>query len=310
MNIPLKKLSTYPAEILEVSHSTLNSYHSCPRKLEFAKLFKYNLRGRGTAGDAGNALHSAAGVYLQTKNKELAIWTLMFEYPIDLCSNPLWNWSLEATYAGLIQLMNYLDLHPELELAVIGDKQAVEVPFLINIHHNITDLMPVVYRGYIDFVFYDRLENKYKIVDLKGTTYDIKDIHAKWRWDSQCLPYALVLKRALDESVDSLDVEYLVTKVHLLESSIIPLEYYKSSDDIKEWTQDLLVDLMTINSYIQTQWFPRRSTSCIGFGKVCKFFDLCESRDLNTIKLMLSSKETKIEEKPFNPWITLDLEIA
>ena len=302
--------ATYPATELELSHSTLNSYHSCPRKLEFAKLFRYNLRTRGTAGEAGNALHAAAGVYLQNKNKELAIWTLMYEYPSDLCSNPLWNWSLEATYADLIQLMNYLDLHPELELAIIGDKQAVEVPFLINVKHNIKTLMPVVYRGYIDFIFYDRLENQYKIVDLKGTTYSIKDIYTKWRWDSQCLPYALVLKRALDESINSLDVEYLVTKVHLLESSVIPLEYYKSQEDIQEWTQDLLVDLMTINSYIQTEWFPRRSTACLGFGKVCSFFDLCESRNLSTVKLMLASKEVKQTARPFDPWITLDLEIA
>ena len=70
MNINPLPISIYPAIELEISHSTMQSYHSCPRKLEFAKLFKYNLRGRGTAGDAGNALHSAAGVYLQTKNKD------------------------------------------------------------------------------------------------------------------------------------------------------------------------------------------------------------------------------------------------
>ena len=308
MNI-LTQTSNYPATVLELSHSTVQSYHSCPRKLEFAKLFKYNLRGRGIAGDAGNALHYAAGVYLQTKNKQAAILELMLKYPIDLCSNPLWKWSLEATYAGLLKLITYIDLHPELELAIIDGKQAVEVPFLINIHHGIKDLMPVVYRGYIDFIFYDRLQNQYKIVDLKGTTYDIKDIHAKWRWDSQCLPYALVLKRALNQDIKDLDVEYLVTKVHLLESEIIPLEYYKSEQDIQEWTQDLIVDLTAIKTYIQTQWFPRRGASCIGFGKVCKFYELCESRNLATIKLMLSSKEVKKTERPFEPWITLDLEI-
>lgn len=302
-------MNTYPAEILELSHSTLQSFHSCPRKLEFAKLFNYNLRGRGTAGEAGNSLHAAFGDYLQFHDRDQAIWILMLNYPIDLCSNPLWNWSLEATYAGLIQVMNYADLHPELELAVIGDKQAVEVPFLINIHHNIEGLMPVVYRGYMDFIFYNRLDNTYKVVDLKGTTYEVKDYVAKWRWDSQCLPYAIVLERALDKEISTLDVEYLVTKVHLLESTVKQLEYTKSEQEIQEWTQDLIVDLMTIKTYIQTKWFPRRGASCIGFGKVCKFYDLCESRDIDTLKLMLASKDVKQTQREFVPWITLDLEI-
>lgn len=304
-----KPLSQYPVDVLELSHSTLNSFHSCPRKLEFAKLYGYNLRTRGTAGEAGNALHEAAGVYLQTKDKQLAIMKLLEKYPIDLCSNPLWNWSLEMTYGGLIKLINYLDLHPELELAKIAGKKAVEVPFLINIQHNIKNLMPVVYRGYIDFIFYNRLENRYKIVDLKGTTYSIADIHAKWRWDSQCLPYALILNSALDKSIKSLDTEYLVTKVSLLEPEIIPLEYHKTEEDIQEWTQDLLTTLTAINTYIQTQWFPRRSTSCIGFGKTCKFFDLCESRKLSTIKNALAFKNVEGTKKEFIPWITLDLEI-
>ncbi len=304
-----KSVSTYPATTLELSHSTLNSFHSCPRKLEFAKLYSYNLRDRGTAGEAGNALHEAAGVYLKTKNKELAILELLKKYPIDLCSNPLWNWSLEQTYGGLLKLISYIDLHPELELATIGNKQAVEVPFLINIKHNIKDLMPVVYRGYIDFIFYNRLTNQYKIVDLKGTTYSISDIYAKWRFDSQCLPYALVLNSALNRSITELDTEYLVTKVSLLEPEIIPLEYLKSEADIQEWTQDLLVDLLAIKTYINTQWFPRRSTSCIGFGKVCKFFDLCESRKLSTIKNALAFKSVVNTQREFKPWITLDLEI-
>lgn len=308
MNIQTK-LSTYPITVLELSHSTLQAYHSCPRKLEFAKLFKYNLYTRGIAGDAGIALHKAVGVYLQTKNKEKAIFTLMLAYPIDLCSNPLWKWSLEATYAGLLKLITYLNLHTELELATIENKQAVEIPFLINIHHGIKDLMPVVYRGFIDFIFYDRMQNSYKIVDLKGTTYDIKDIYTKWRWDSQCLPYALVLKRALNQNVKELDVEYLVAKVHLLESSVISLEYYKSTEDIQEWTQDLIVDLTTIKTCIQTQWFPRRSSSCLNFGRTCQFYDLCESRNLKTIKLMLSSKQVKQTELKFKPALTLDLKI-
>lgn len=302
-------MEQYPVSVLEISDSTWNSFHSCPRKLEFAKLYGINLRDRTVSSSGGNALHEATGDYLINRDKEQAIFTLIKNYPIDLCSNPLWKWSLEASYATLLKIMNYLDTHTELELAFIGDTPAVEVPFIINIIHHIDGLMPVKYRGYIDFIFYNRIDNKYKVIDLKGTTFNTADYVPMWKYNGQCLPYALLLKSALNENIETLDVEYLISKVDLLSPEIHPLEFHKSEQDIKEWAQDLMVDLQAIKTYIEMQWFPRRSKGCVSFGRLCKFYHICDSRKMSTIKQMLASMELE-EPKEFEPLITLDLEIA
>lgn len=302
-------MSTYPIKFLEISHSTLNMFDLCPRKLEFSKLYGFNLRDETTASAGGNALHAAVGEYLVSKDKQAAIFKLIQEYPIHLCKNPLWKWSLEACYGALIKIINYLDTHTELELAYIGDTPAVEIPFMINIKHNIDGLMPVFYRGYIDFIFYNRLDNSYKVIDLKGTTFNTADYVPMWKYDSQCLPYAMLLKSALHEDLESLYVEYLVTKIDLVAPEIHPLEFHKSEQDIKEWAQDLMVRLQSIKTYIETEWFPRRSKGCINFGRLCKFYNICDTRNSKTIKAMLSSMDLS-EPQEFEPLITLDLELT
>lgn len=301
-------MNHYPIKTLEISHSTLQSFHTCPRKLEFAKMYGFNLKGRSLAPEGGNCLHAAYGKYLETNSKNEAILCLMLQYPIDLCDNPLWTWSLEQTYSALLALINWTDKNTQLELAIIDGKKAIEVPFLINIKHNIPGMIPVVYRGYIDFIFYDRMSNQYTVLDLKGTGANTVDFTPVYKWDSQCLPYALVLKRALDENLDFLNVQYLVTKLDLLSPQIQHLEFHKTEQDIKEWTQDLLMDLTTIKTYIQTQWFPRRSKGCMAFNRKCKYFEICDSRKLNTIMMMLQSLEQP-EPRKFEALIELDLEI-
>lgn len=308
MNIELKKLNEYPAKELLISHSTMAMADDCMRKLEFAKLFNYNLRGRSTASDGGNALHLALGVFIDTRDKEQAILTLMLAYPIDLCSNPLWKWSLESCYGTLLSLIYYFEEHTELEIAVINGKKAIEVPFLINIIHGIDGLIPVKYRGYIDFVIYDRLQNEYFVVDLKNSGMNLTDFTPVFKYSPQCLPYGLVLARAMDKDFSSLHVQYLVAKVDLMSTQVTPLDFYKTQEDVEEWTRDLYMKLVNIKTYIDTKWFPRKSGSCMSFSRPCKFFEICSSRNLQTINLMLESQNSP--ERPFEPWITLDLEIV
>jgi len=311
MNSPLfiSQEDSYPVEELLISHSSMSTYESCPRKLEFTKLYGFNLKKPSLAGDGGNALHEAVGEYIKTGSKDLAILKLMLSYPIDLCDNPLWKWSLESAYAALISTINYLDEHTELEIAEINGKPAIEVAFLINIKHNIAGLMPVKYRGYIDFVFYNRLDNTYFVMDLKNTTWKLDDFTPVYKYSPQCLPYSLVLARALGKNFENLHVEYLISIVDIMESRTISLEFNKSIHDVEEWTRDLWMELMNIKTYIDTKWWPRRSGSCISFNKTCAFFELCQSRKMKTIKLMLSSLNQP-EAKEFIPDITLDLEIV
>jgi len=309
MNIALSKTSTYPAQVLEISHSTMNMFHSCPRKLEFSKFFNHNMRGSSLAGDGGNAIHLGVGEYLITRNKQKAIAAFMLAYPIHLCDNPTWSWSLEAAYGALLSVIAFLDSRPDLELATIAGRPAVEVPFLINILHKIPNFLKVVYRGYIDLVFFDKIHGNYFVIDLKNTARKLSDFSSVFHYDTQCVPYALVLARALGKEINSLQTNYLVQPVDLMPAQPQFLEFEKTEQDIQEWAQDLHMDLNTMSVYYQSKWFPRRSGSCFAFNRRCKFFELCGTKRMETLKMMLAGME-KPEVREFTPWITLDLELA
>lgn len=302
-------ISNYPTKILEISHSTMGMFHSCPRKLEFSKFYNHNMRGDNLAGSGGNAIHIGVGAYLITRDKQAAIFAFMLAYPIHLCNNPTWNWSLEAAYGALLSVIAFLESRPDLELATIAGKPAVEVPFLINIHHHIANFLDVVYRGYIDLVFFDKINGNYFVIDLKNTARKINDFSSVFHYDTQCVPYALVLARALGKEIKSLQTNYLVQPVELMPKQPQFLEFEKTEQDIQEWAQDLLMDLNTMSVYYQSQWFPRRSNSCYAFNRRCKFFELCGTKRMETLKTMLAGME-KPEVREFTPWITLDLELA
>jgi len=306
--------TNYPADVLEISHSTMNMFHSCPRKLEFSKFFSYNLRSNSLAGDGGNAIHLGVGEYLISRDKQKAIITFMLAYPIHLCTNPTWNWSLEAAYGAFLSVISFLDSRPDLELAMIEDangvpQPAVEVPFLINVEHGIANFLKVVYRGFIDLVFYDRINNNYFVIDLKNTARKITDFDSVYHYDTQCTPYALVLQRALGLELNSLQTNYLVQPVELSPPQPYFLEFEKTAQDVQEWAQDLLMDLNTMSVYYNSKWFPRRSASCFGFNRRCKFFSLCGTKKMETMKMILAGME-KPKPMEFEPWITLDLELA
>lgn len=299
---------TYPASILELSHSTLMAFDSCPRKLEFPKLFGINLRDRSKASDGGNALHLAVGEYLISKDKSAATWILLENYPIDLCSNPMWAWSLEACYSVLISLFHFFDSHKELELAKVDGIPAVEIAFEISINHNIPTLMPVVYRGYIDFIFHNKVDNTFFVIDLKNTAANVQDFTPMYRWDSQCLPYGLVLNHILNKPIENLEVKYLIAKVDIVNPFTLLLEFEKSKSDIEEWARNLYMQLYTIDKYIQSKWFPRNSKGCMAFSRKCRYYNLCESRKISTISTMLQSQETS-SKREFNPSIRIEMEL-
>lgn len=305
---------SYPITEILLSNSTLMLEDSCSRKFEFSKMYGFNVNSDSLSSIGGQILHECMAVWYKTKSKDETIYHLIRNYPISLCSNPLWNWSREQMYASLICLINYLERNKHLELAQIRTDAgelvpAVEVPFVINMKHNIPNFYPVKYRGFIDFVFYNRIENSYFVIDLKNTAWNLSDYTPLYRYSPQILPYGLVLSKALGEEITSLEVEYLVNKLDLMNPRIIPIKFLKSKEDIQEWFMFLHLKLMNLKTYTDLKWFPRTPSGCISFSRKCKFYDLCSSRHPQTIQLMIDKLVKEPREEPV-PLISLDVELV
>jgi hypothetical protein len=304
-------------ESLQLSNSSLNMFHSCPRKLEFRKFYKHSLREESQAMSAGTALHIGYQTFLETGNKELAIFAFMLAYPIKYQTSPGAKRSLEACFATLLAMFKFDELG-RYEIATIkteeGIKHAIEVPFRINVKNfslSDTENIPVYYVGYIDLVLYDKLEDVYIVCDIKTTTVNMADMSPVYKFDPQCLPYAMVLERLLGLPLDSLDMKYMPCYIHLEEPKIRLYSFPKTRADIEDWVQGLYDDLHQIKNYYTAMWFPRRGNNCMAWNRPCQFFEFCNTRRPDAIEAQLDfAKAREGEDKPIVPWIEMDLEIA
>jgi hypothetical protein len=314
---------------LQISDSSRSSLHSCARKLEFRKFYHHSRREESLPADAGSALHAAFQNWLIYKDLEQAVFTLQMTYPIHLLSNPMADRSLEACYATLLA-MTEANMG-EYELAYIEHngilKPAIEVPFEIrftgfNLSGESADsadsaaaACPVSYIGFIDAVYHNNFDKSFIVCDIKTHRNKMSDLTALYKYQDQCLPYALILERAMNQPIDNLVVKYFSCYVDVFEPRVATYDFIKSKTDIDDWTRGIALDLQLLRLYYQTDWFPRNGKSCTNFNRVCSHFDYCSSRDHETIEKMLAFERqtngfTATSRQPVEPWIIIDLEIA
>lgn len=307
----------YNLQSLELSHSSRQMFASCARKLEFRKFYASSKRDETLASSVGTALHEGLQTWLDTGDKQAAIWAMMVNYPIKFVPpSPQMSRSLEACYATLIAMMSSqaLNGYELVRVNVNGElRPAVEVPFVIhvtNFDFRGTDgqQIPIRYVGFIDLIMYNIITDEYVIIDIKTTGRKLDDFTPVYRFDDQCLPYALVLDRLIGRPVTELNYKILSCFIDLDEPKVKLLDFHKSADEIADWTRGLYLDLQLIKTYYESAWFPRRSTACTAFNRTCQFFDFCQTRDEKTINTLLDFQDGKTEERKLPaPWIEVDL---
>lgn len=309
----------YAIDKLVLSHSSRQLLASCARKLEFRKFYECSRRDESLPADAGSALHAGYQMWLDTKDKEASLWAMMSSYPIQWATTPTASRSLEACYATLVAMMNSHQLNgfELVRVNVNGElKPAVEVPFVINItdfdlYSDELTRVPVSYVGFIDLILYNILTDEYIVVDIKTTGRNMADMTPVYRFDDQCLPYALVIDRLIGRPMTQLPYKIFSCFIDLFEPRIKLYDFTKNEAEIHDWTRGLWLDLQLIKTYYESQWFPRKASACTAWNKTCQYFDFCESRDSKTINVMLDFANDREPAKPLpTPWITLDLSFA
>ena len=303
-----------PSQRLRISYSSSRTFHACPRKFEFSKM--YNLIREEDAGHAamvGNYLHECVGVWLRTDSRRAALEYLVTHYPVNTYKNysPNDARSLEACYATLTMLMEH-PLFDRLELAEIraGDqlRKAIEVPFEIHLGVTVGNL-PLSFIGYIDFIFWDPQTGRYIILDLKTTRNKLEKQAAKFKFDEQMLPYALVLDTVLGQQLKTAEVTYLHTFIDVEAPEVKPLHFTKTDKDVREWAHALYILYVELDLFYKHRWFPRRSDACAGFS-ICQFTAHCESRDTEYLSAYFQNSGYVAEERPFTPWFTAQVKLA
>lgn len=312
----------YPIQMLVLSHSSRESFRSCARKLEFRQFYGEN-RAReddNFAGNVGNALHRGLATWLTTYDETKAIWSMLQSFPYDEEMLKTYNSDrgLEACVATMDHLIHSGQLLSyevaKIKLADGRIVDCIEVPFAIQITGAPLGI-PVWFVGFIDCILYDRLHDRYVVVDLKTTRQKNNDMFVRFQWDEQVIPYGIVLEHALGRSIEELDVSYFSVFIDLEKprSEMFPVK--KMDRDIHDWHLGLCDDIERIAKYYKMGWFPRVTggSTCLSYNRRCQFYDECGYREPSVLNDIIKGEpRTTLFRKMRDgttpePWITTSL---
>lgn len=312
----------YPIEMLVLSHSSRESFRSCARKLEFRQFFGEN-RSReedNFAGSVGNALHRGLATWLTTYDEIKSIMSVLKSYPYDQEFLLPYNSdrSVEACIATMDSLFQSgLLLSYEIAKIKLSDGRivdCVEVPFAIQITGTPLSI-PVWFVGIIDCILYDRVHDRYVVVDLKTTRQRLNDMAVRFEFDEQIVPYGIILEHALGREIEELDIAYFSVFIDLLKPQPQMFPVKKTHEYVRDWHRGLCDDIDRIAKYYNQAWFPRATggNTCLSYNKRCHFYDECHFRDHAVLRETIQGEPRRTLFRPdkdgkvVEPWITTSL---
>lgn len=306
-----------------VSYSSLNTADGCLRKFEFNKLYPRKKRDSEEqyAADVGKALHKAVQDWLIHGDEDRALWILMREFPY------MWEYnqtrddrSLEACVATLQEILDSVDM-TEWELVSIRLEPtekfpegqivpAVEVPFEIRLNGlTLADGRQFVYTGWIDAILRHKGTGLIRTWDIKTNRSTLRDSTAKYKFDSQQIPYGIIVEHLQGNQIDEFEVYYLDCYIDLVDPRVTPYPFMKIQEDLQEWMMNTLLKVNRIQRSFQMDYFPRTDGGCMAWNKPCFFLDVCETRNREAIEIWLLEGEEIAEPESWEPWVRVSLNL-
>ena len=187
---------------------------------------------------------------------------------------------------------------------------AIEVPFEIRFNGiTLPDGRGISFIGYIDAILRNHLTGLFRTLDIKTTRQSIVDATPKFKFDTQQIPYGVVVDHVAQGEVDSFEVLYLDCYIDILEPSVKLYPFMKTRNDVQEWCTNKLLQFQSIQRYMEVDYFPRTDSGCMFYNKPCRYLEPCVSRDRATLmEWFLLGEEPAKDSDEFMPWIVADIE--
>ena len=258
---------------------------------------------------AGSTIHAAFQTYLETGDPDKGLFKLAMEYPHIHCWDSFDDRSWEACMATYFAMLEYAR-YDQWDIAQIRNHKgevvpAIEVPFEL-VLENVTlpDGRGVSFIGYIDCIM--RLigtSDTFRTLDIKTHRDRAADRTANFVFDSQQIPYGLVLEHIQGKVVDSFEVEYLDVFLDLVEPRVTSYVYNKEHAIVNEWLFQLATQMKQLIRYMEYDLFPRAEHGCTAYFRPCKYLDMCGSRNKDAVQAMILLGQEPAEERAFDPWV-------
>ena len=269
-----------------LSHSSIETLHSCPRKFEIYRM-NYAPKEKGTIDTAfGHAVGVGVQELLIGNTTDYltayqnAIWKMFLSWEVDIDETK--PKSKKSFHSACLAVEKYQQqllplLTEEWELAYFEGKPAVELGFIIKLPND------YYYRGYVDAVLVNKKEKRFRVLELKTTGLSTVDI-AQYKNSFQGVGYGVILDKlasSIDYSADYY-VDYLVYKT--VSQEFVTFPFLKTTYQRAKWLSQLIVETETIDLYLEKELFPTHGESCYNFYRQCQYFGICE-RDNSELQI-------------------------
>lgn len=284
---------------VSLSNSSSNEIASCARKYQIRKRFQHSVSiyDKSLPAQSGTAVHTYLQSRMAGKSDQDAMLDLFWEWDFNVEANDSpknkRERNLEAVIHTSHQAWKKIQFEPDhlaqIESATGIQKPATEVGFEITLSSKLYD-EPYIYVGYIDFITYLRETSMFNVWDIK-TNRDLstapKDY--KYKYDTQTIPYGLVISAITGESVDNFNANYLDIMIDPLEPRVQVVPFNRTHKDIDHWLRSLDRQIRMINEYKNDPVWPRTTTGCVSWGKPCRYFKYCDINEPYNLQLALLS---------------------
>lgn len=330
---------------LKISYSSLNLADSCMRKFEFNKLYpRRNRDGDQFAADVGKSLHAGLQEYMVSGSEDAAYWEVMKSFPYVWEFGQIRDdRNLEPALATLDEMMFKMDMSDwelmtiqrpltvaEREILVGGCPTdqlntmipgltenckgvvvpAIEVPFEIQLKGlALPDGRGISFTGFMDAAMRHKGHGLVRTLDIKTHRRAREDATPVYKFDSQQVPYGIVLEHVQGNAVEEFEVLYLDSYIDLVNPRVQEYKFLKDSTDIQEWLINTVLRVQKIQRAIEMDYFPRTDGGCMSWNRPCYFLDVCQSRDRDSItEWLMMGEEAEIRPND-NPWIVAEIDV-
>lgn len=299
--------------IVEISHSGLNTFNSCPKKWAWRKavINRNSDRDGSDAADAGTALHEGVQNYFVTKDMHSAVEALALAHPIELRDPGRASaYSLEASVITLAYLVEngIMENYEIARFTVDGaEVPAVEVPALVIIE---TPHFCFHLRQFIDLVLYNPVSGRFFAVDIKTTTpQGMKFFEEKYLWDWQVTSYGIPLAGLLGVE-DEFDVGIMGVIQSDREPKAMFPKWRRNKHDVDAYFHWLIEAVTRVQNMWLAGHFVRQPTACVGYGRLCPYHAACGIDDLKKMQMFVNPLgDPGVAPRAFEPIYTTRYEV-
>lgn len=276
--------------MIRLSHSTLETFHTCERKFQLERIYDAGREDLSPHLSGGTIFGIGGASYLQHQDADRAIYEAYMAWNEDSPETDTRNWKvyLNALWRVFPSLDLLLD---EWEVVSFQGKPAVELSFRINIDE------VFYYVGYMDVVIKNKYSGVYAVLDFKHTGLSLKDISPLYKFSGQLIGYSIVLDKIVGENLASYEVHYFSAQLGRNPYEVTPhhFAFKKTLLDRLNWFASIQLDVQQIHQMKEINIFPRRGSSCMKYNKPCFHFNTCALNSLDNLPLREDNHEMEYD---------------